>query len=111
MSALAVPTIHLNGTGRDSLIDGLCTASDAINSAYEALKQTAPNGRDYYTHSGSGSTGVACIRSGRRYTGIEKDPNYFEQSADRLEREWQLKCSELPFDKSEPLRQRELAIE
>jgi hypothetical protein len=46
---MTVPTIHLNGTSKQSLIDGLCDASDALNTAYEALKQTAPNGRDYYT--------------------------------------------------------------
>lgn len=45
---MTLPTIHLNGTSKESLIDDLCTASDALNAAYEALKQTAPNGRDYY---------------------------------------------------------------
>lgn len=45
---MQLPTIHLNGTSKQSLIDGLCEASGAIGLAYASLKQTAPNGRDYY---------------------------------------------------------------
>lgn len=45
---MTLPTIHMNGTSKESLIDDLCEASLAINTAYEALKRTAPNGRDYY---------------------------------------------------------------
>ena len=45
---MIVPTIHLNGTGKERLIEPLCDASHALTDAYEALKQTAPNGRDYY---------------------------------------------------------------
>lgn len=45
---LTVPTIHNNGTSADELIETLCTASNALNDAYNALKQTAPNGRDFY---------------------------------------------------------------
>ena len=36
---------------------------------------------------GSGTTGVACIRNGRRFIGIEKDPHYFQIARDRLEAE------------------------
>lgn len=36
---------------------------------------------------GSGTTGVACIRTGRRFVGIEKDARYFEIAKQRLERE------------------------
>ena len=36
---------------------------------------------------GSGSTGVACIRTGRQFIGIEKDPQYFQIAKARLERE------------------------
>lgn len=45
---MTLPTIHLNGTSKQSLIDGYCDAYDALNNAYEVLKQTAPNGRDFY---------------------------------------------------------------
>lgn len=36
---------------------------------------------------GSGTTGVACIRLGRRFIGIEKKPEYAELSRERLEAE------------------------
>ncbi len=45
---MILPTIHLNGTSKESLIESLCEASQAIELAYKALKQTAPHGRDYY---------------------------------------------------------------
>lgn len=34
---------------------------------------------------GSGSTGVACARLGRAFTGVEKDPGYFEIACQRIE--------------------------
>ena len=34
---------------------------------------------------GSGTTGVACIRSGRKFIGIEKDAKYFEIAKNRIE--------------------------
>ena len=36
---------------------------------------------------GSGTTGEACIRSGRRFIGIEMDPQYFRIAVERIERE------------------------
>jgi len=36
---------------------------------------------------GSGTTGIACIRTGRKFVGIEKDARYFEIARQRLERE------------------------
>lgn len=47
---------------------------------------------------GSGTTGVACIRTGRKFIGIEIDERYFDIAVKRLEREWQLKKSELPLE-------------
>lgn len=34
---------------------------------------------------GSGTTGVACIKAGRRFVGIERDPKYFDVARQRLE--------------------------
>lgn len=45
---MQLPTIHSNGTSAESLTEGLCEAYSALNDAYDKLKQTAPNGRDYY---------------------------------------------------------------
>lgn len=36
---------------------------------------------------GSGSTGVACMRTGRRFIGIEKDPRYFHIAEERIRME------------------------
>lgn len=38
---------------------------------------------------GSGTTGIACIRTGRKFIGIEKDPHHFKTACDRIERELQ----------------------
>jgi DNA modification methylase len=34
---------------------------------------------------GSGTTGVACAKAGRAFTGIEIDPDYFEIGCERIE--------------------------
>jgi len=36
---------------------------------------------------GSGTTGIACIRTGRKFIGIEKDPEHFETARKRIEAE------------------------
>ena len=38
---------------------------------------------------GSGTTGIACIRSGRKFIGIEKDAKYFEVAKERIRKELQ----------------------
>lgn len=42
--------------------------------------------------SGSGSIGVACKKLGRKFIAIEKDPDYFQKSVDRLEAEQKRLC-------------------
>ena len=34
---------------------------------------------------GSGSTGIACLNTNRRFIGIELDENYFQIAQDRIE--------------------------
>lgn len=36
---------------------------------------------------GSGTTGIACIRTGRKFIGIEKDPVHFQTAVERIRRE------------------------
>lgn len=36
---------------------------------------------------GSGTTGIACIRTGRRFIGIEKDPAHYATALERIKRE------------------------
>ena len=45
---MQMPTIHMNGTSPESLIEGYCDAINALRDAIEAVKACAPNGRDYY---------------------------------------------------------------
>ena len=45
---MIVPMVHLNGTSKQSLLNDLDEAFDALDVAFHKLKRTAPNGRDYY---------------------------------------------------------------
>lgn len=36
---------------------------------------------------GSGTTGIACIRTGRRFIGIEREPAYFDAACERIRSE------------------------
>ncbi len=45
---LTIPTIHLNGSSKESLVKDLKNAHTAIRNAIDALRETAPHGRDYY---------------------------------------------------------------
>lgn len=53
---------------------------------------------------GSGTTAVACIRTGRRFIGIELEPKYCEIARKRIERE--LEQTRLPFPSPPRERQR-----
>lgn len=55
---MKIPTIHLNGTSAQSLMDDLENAHEKIREAIQALSQCAPNGRDYYVQE-SGALVVA----------------------------------------------------
>jgi hypothetical protein len=46
--AVSIPTIHLNGTSRESLVSDLRNALQALEAAEKALQHIHPNGRDYY---------------------------------------------------------------
>ena len=45
---------------------------------------------------GSGSTAIACIRTGRRFIGIERDPKHFEAACNRVRRELEECVFEFP---------------
>lgn len=54
---------------------------------------------------GRGSTLLAAIETGYDAIGVEVDPNHFETACRLVQRAWDLKCSELPFEKPTPPRQ------
>lgn len=45
---MMVPTIHLNGTSAERLLEALEAAYIAVGEAQQKLAEAAPNGRDYY---------------------------------------------------------------
>jgi hypothetical protein len=45
---IEAPTVHLNGTSKDSLIEPLDASYFLLDEAVKMMKQSAPNGRDYY---------------------------------------------------------------
>ena len=51
---------------------------------------------------GSGTTGVACIRTGRRFVGIEIDEGYFQIAVKRIERELELRDGRGPLFNAKP---------
>jgi site-specific DNA-methyltransferase (adenine-specific)/modification methylase len=58
---------------------------------------------------GSGTTGVACIRTGRRFIGVEKEPKYFEIALRRIrEAERMAHCNLFKEPKPVPQTQRSL---
>jgi site-specific DNA-methyltransferase (adenine-specific) len=46
---------------------------------------TNPGGTVLDNCMGSGTTGVACVNTGRNFIGIEKDEKYFEIAKQRIE--------------------------
>lgn len=50
-----------------------------------ALISKCPSGTVLDPFMGSGSTGVACARLGRRFIGIEIEPKYFDIACNRIE--------------------------
>jgi hypothetical protein len=45
---MRTPTIHMNGTSPEQLVEQLMKAYRAVDDAMSALAEAAPNGRDYY---------------------------------------------------------------
>lgn len=50
----------------------------------ELLRVVRPGGVVLDCFMGSGTTGVACIQTGRRFVGIELDPAHFENACERI---------------------------
>ena len=52
MPATIKPTIHLNGTSRESLAADYTTAYEAVSTALDAVLAAGQNARDYYVQGG-----------------------------------------------------------
>lgn len=45
---MTLPTITLNGTSRDTLVEQRCNVLYHLRTAEDALTEACPNGRDYF---------------------------------------------------------------
>ena len=79
-----VPTIHLNGTDRETLLEGYMTALTALRKAERAVQATGPNGRDYYPQ-GEGAIRVAQEEHANRLRAIATVIREIEQIAESID--------------------------
>ena len=68
MSTLTLPTTHLNGTSRDTLLEGYIAALDALRLAMEALQASAPSARDYYVR----TEGAFCMAQNQHFVRLAR---------------------------------------
>ena len=45
---MLIPTVHMNGTAGEVLLDQYTTAANAVRKAIDAVCDAGPNARDYY---------------------------------------------------------------
>lgn len=45
---MPMPTVHLNGASRESLVEQRTDVADALRDVEDAIRQAWPHGRDYY---------------------------------------------------------------
>lgn len=57
---------------------------------------------------GSGTTGVACVKLGRKFTGIEIDPHYFDIACERIRQAY--KQPDMFVEKPKPAKQEALQL-
>lgn len=50
-----------------------------------SIMQASQAGSILYPYMGSGTTGIAAIRLGRKFIGVERDPKYFDIACSRIE--------------------------
>jgi hypothetical protein len=50
---MVTPTIHMNGTAPDDLLEDAARAASAVSKAIEACQKAGPNARDYYPQGGA----------------------------------------------------------
>ena len=50
---MRIPTVHMNGTGAEALVEQVIEAAHAVDHAIDKLRDAWPNGRDYYVQGDS----------------------------------------------------------
>lgn len=82
-SSIVLPTIHLNGTPKSHLLEGL---EPALRAAYElasALQAMSPNARDYYPQ-GEGAFYKAATEHAARREALEKIIKDLEEQVEHV---------------------------
>lgn len=68
---MKIPTIHLNGDSKETLLANYEKAGQAIAAAFDALGETRPNGRNFYPQ-GDGVLNEATMEHERRMTKLRE---------------------------------------
>ena len=68
-----LPTVHLNGTSRYTLLQGELKVHDALNKVSEALQNCEFHGRDYYVQDGQYLLGDGVSQAGSTYQLAHKE--------------------------------------
>lgn len=77
-----------HGVSRWSLEGTLHPTQKPVGLMQFCIEQTRTTGTVLDPFMGSGTTGVACIRTGRKFIGIEIEPRYFDTACKRIETAW-----------------------
>jgi hypothetical protein len=80
---MMLPTIHMNGTSSNELLESYCDAISAMHAALEALARVAPNGRDYYPQ-GPDACALADSEHGDRKHALIKVMNELQVLAEHV---------------------------
>jgi hypothetical protein len=79
-----VPTVHLNGTSREMLVDQLSDAAQAVHAAGRELALATPNGRDFYPQ-GPAAIGRALAEHNDRMLRLQSVARELEEIAQAVD--------------------------
>ena len=82
-SAIATPTVHLNGTSKAELLQGYLEAITALREASNKIGRAGPNARDYYVQGNDAFT-KARDQHVARLTKLAEVQDELEQIAEKL---------------------------
>ena len=81
---MRAPTIHLNGTSAETLLDQYQTAASALRQAAETLIDAHPNARDYYPQ-GADAFREALLEHSERLVLIRRVMNDLDLLAEQVQ--------------------------
>ncbi len=76
------PTIHINGTSSEMLLEGYCEARLAVVAARNALAKVEFNARDYYVKPGTWEK--ACAERAEMFASLAKVEHELESIAEAI---------------------------